>query len=76
LSIGSRYSQPAMKELKHAAAFVIQFRLDEESANGKLAGRVEHVCSGRTANFQSVNDLPELLRRMLHDAQQSDNSSV
>jgi hypothetical protein len=71
-----RYSQLAMNELKHTSAFVVQFRADADPARGKLAGRVEHVASGRTANFQSVDDLPELLRRMLHDARQRDQRST
>jgi hypothetical protein len=65
-----------MNELKHASAFVVQFRADADPARGKLAGRVEHVASGRTANFQSVHDLPELLRRMLSDARQADQRGI
>jgi len=62
---GSHYSLPAMNELQRANAFVVQFRTEPGSAAGKLAGRVEHVASGRTAWFEAIEDLPELLRQML-----------
>jgi len=44
---------------------VIQFRGAEEGDAGRLSGRVEHVTSGRTATFQSIHDLPQLLLSML-----------
>jgi hypothetical protein len=62
-----RYSQPAMNGLHPGSAFVIQFRMDADLVDDKLAGRIEHVVSGKTMNFQSIHDLPELLRRMLKD---------
>jgi hypothetical protein len=64
-----------MKDLQHASAFVVQFRRDSDPA-GKLAGRVEHVVSGRTAIFQSVQDLPAILRRLLNDADREHNGSA
>jgi hypothetical protein len=63
-----------MNGLQHASAFVVQFRVDGDPANGTLGGRVEHVESGRTANFQSVHDLPELLLRMLDQVPQADQT--
>jgi hypothetical protein len=54
-----------MTGLQHASAFVIQFRTGKGAVTGKLAGRVEHVMSGCTETFQSVEELPELLRQML-----------
>ena len=60
-----RYSQAVMRGLQHAKAFVIQFRGGEEGDAGRLSGRVEHVASGRTAMFQSIEDLPQLLLTML-----------
>ena len=63
----SGYSQPVMSGLQHANAFVIQFRSDANLASGKLAGRIEHVASGATANFQSVEEVPEVLQRMLNE---------
>jgi hypothetical protein len=54
-----------MKGLQHANAFVIQFRGNAEAGADPLSGRVEHVSSGRTANFASVEELPQLLLKML-----------
>jgi hypothetical protein len=61
------YSEIAMNGLHPASAFLVQFRTDTDPAAGKLAGRIEHVVSGKTANFMSVEDVPELLRQMLKE---------
>jgi hypothetical protein len=53
------------KELQYANAFVIQFRAGAGFA--KLAGRAEHVASGKTAVFHSIDELPQLLRQMLRE---------
>ena len=53
------------RELQYANAFVIQFRAGAGFA--KLAGRAEHVASGKSAVFQSIDDLPQLLRQMLRE---------
>jgi hypothetical protein len=65
-----------MKGLQHANAFVIQFRGADESDAGKFPGRVEHVASGRTALFQSVEDLPEILLKMLRDLASENGNEV
>ena len=57
-----------MRGLQHANAFVIQFRGTAEAHANQLPGRVEHVASGCTATFQSVEELPQLLRKMLQNA--------
>jgi hypothetical protein len=54
-----------MRGLQHANAFVIQFRDAGQDDLGRLSGRVEHVASGRTSTFQAVDELPQLLLRML-----------
>jgi hypothetical protein len=53
------------KGLQHTNAFVIQFRSPAEPVADRLPGRVEHVASGRTATFESLEELPQLLLRML-----------
>ena len=65
-----------MKGLQQAKAFVVQFRTAEEGNAGGLSGRVEHVASGRTATFQSIDDLPQLLLKMLDstDSEERDGS--
>jgi hypothetical protein len=53
------------KRLQYTNAFVIQFRDATEADADRLPGRVEHVASGRTATFQSVDELPKVLLQML-----------
>ena len=38
-------------------AFVVQFRVETDLAQGRCTGRVEHVVSGQAAHFQSVEEL-------------------
>lgn len=56
-----------MKGLQHMSAFVIQFR-GAATRENPLPGRVEHVASGRTVTFESIDELPQLLRQMLRKA--------
>jgi len=57
-----------MNGLQHAGAFVIQFRAGTDFDGGRVAGRIEHVASGRTAVFDSVDELLGIIRRMLREA--------
>jgi hypothetical protein len=52
-----------MNGLEQTLAFVLQFRGDR-----KHSGRIEHVDSGRTANFRSLRELTQVLREMLSEA--------
>jgi hypothetical protein len=38
-------------------AFVVQFRMETEVAQGHFAGRVEHMVSGRATRFHSPEEL-------------------
>jgi hypothetical protein len=38
-------------------AFVVQFLAGSDLGAGSVGGRVEHVASGRTARFASVDEL-------------------
>ncbi|HEY4053382.1 MAG TPA: hypothetical protein VGL74_06555 [Terriglobales bacterium] len=71
-----RYSQGAMNGLNPGNAFIIQFRTESNSGAVKLAGRIEHVLSGKTSTFDSLNDLPRLLLEMLQDCQPADPGEV
>jgi hypothetical protein len=62
---GDRYSQLAMNELQHVGAFVIQFRTGTDFTTGRIAGRAEHVASGRSGQFESVAAMVELIARLL-----------
>lgn len=57
-----------MRGLQHANAFVIQFRGAEEGDADRFSGRVEHVASGRTALFRTLEEVPQILLRMLKTA--------
>jgi hypothetical protein len=54
-----------MKGLQHANAFVIQFRGTNQADAEGFSGRIEHVASGRTALFKSLEELPHILLKML-----------
>ena len=43
-----------MNGLQHAGAFVIQFREGTDFGAGRVAGRVEHIASGRSGRFDSA----------------------
>ena len=64
---GDRYSQLAMNELQHVGAFVIQFRAGTDFTTGRIAGRAEHVASGRSGHFESVAALVDLIARLLKE---------
>lgn len=68
----ARYFQTAMKGLQHTNAFVIQFRRSMDPCADRLPGRVEHVASGRTATFESIEELPQLLQKMLKSVSSED----
>jgi len=46
-------------------AFVIQFSPAADAAADRLSGRIEHVASGCTAIFHSLEELTQLLQKML-----------
>jgi len=46
-------------------AFVVQFRVDTEVAHGRVAGRVEHVASGQSTHFASLEELLAFMERVL-----------
>jgi hypothetical protein len=46
-------------------AFVVHFRLSTNIARGQIAGRVEHVVSGQSAHFDSLEELLAFVARVL-----------
>ena len=58
-----------MTSLLHAGAFVLQFRAGSDLEAGRVAGRVEHVASGQTERFESLEELLASLARMLKQAE-------
>ena len=48
-----------------AQAFVVQFGRETAVDTGRMAGRVEHVVSGKVARFQSLEELVAFLTEVL-----------
>ena len=46
-------------------AFVVQLHATAMVAQGRLAGRVEHVLSGQAAHFQTLDELLAFMARVL-----------
>jgi hypothetical protein len=51
-------------------AFVVQFQADTAVEHGRLAGRVERVVSGQTANFQSLEMLLAFMAEVLRQGRE------
>lgn len=49
----------------------MQFRAETDAAQGRYAGRVEHVASGQVARFASQEELWAFLTRMLREVQRT-----
>lgn len=47
------------------AAFVLQLRSDTDVERGTIAGRVEHVASGRATRFSTIDELLSFIGRTL-----------
>ena len=46
-------------------AFVVHFRVNAEVAQGRVAGRVEHVASGQSTHFASLDELLAFMGQVL-----------
>jgi len=53
------------RPLSPARAFVVQFREDTGSAGTCFTGRAEHMVTGRTARFESPDELLAFFVRVL-----------
>jgi hypothetical protein len=54
-----------------AQAFVVLFGRETAIDAGYIAGRVEHVVSGKAARFQSMNDLTAFMTAMLREVEET-----
>ena len=54
-----------------AQAFVVQFGRETALDTGRMAGRVEHVVSGKAARFQSVDELMAFMTEVLREVASS-----
>ena len=57
--------KPTKAPLSVHWAFVVHFRLSTEIAHGQIAGRVEHVVSGQSIHFDSLEELLAFMARVL-----------
>jgi hypothetical protein len=48
-------------------AFVVQFSPETSPADGRLGGRAEHVHSGRSARFESLDQLLAFVGQVLSE---------
>ena len=46
-------------------AFVVQFHVETDLAQGRIMGRAEHVVSGQAAHFDTLQDLLWFIERVL-----------
>ena len=51
----------------HDRVFVIRLSGDAEPSEGRMAGRVEHVDSGRSSLFASEEEMKRFLTRVLRE---------
>ena len=57
-------------------AFVVQFQADTAVEQGRLAGRVEHVVSGQTVDFQSLEMLLAFIAEVLRQQREHSPDSL
>ena len=48
-----------------ARAFVLQLTGDSQPAEGQLAGRIEHIASGRHGRFETIAELTQFIAEVL-----------
>jgi len=68
LSRVQRYLVCMMNPLLRASAFVVQFNPETDIDADRIKGRIEHVDSGRLAHFDCLQDLLDVVKRLLREA--------
>jgi hypothetical protein len=53
------------RPLPAGRAFVVQFHVETDLAQGRIMGRAEHVVSGQAAHFDTLEDLLWFIERVL-----------
>lgn len=56
---------PEQPTLPAEGAFVVQFSSETNPRQGRFAGRVEHVVSGKSCRFQTLNECLGFIRELL-----------
>jgi hypothetical protein len=52
-------------------AFVVHFRTDTDVVQGQIAGRVEHILSGQSAHFASLESLLAFVAQIVSSTRQT-----
>ena len=64
-----------MNHWPYTCAFVLKFRSDAEPGAGPFEGRVEHVASGRSAQFRTPEELRAIVAQLLAEVRAQDAES-
>lgn len=56
-----------MNGWQHVGSFVVRFGRDTAANAGRYYGRAEHVASGQTTRFESLEELLEFFNRVLKE---------
>ena len=59
--------QPEKAPLSVHRAFVVHLRTSSDVARGPIEGRVEHVVSGQSTHFDSLEELLAFMARVLRE---------
>jgi hypothetical protein len=62
-------TKPETSLLPTDRAFVVQFTVATNVQRRRIAGRVEHVMSGHSAHFQSLQELLAFIAQVLSEKQ-------
>ena len=56
--------------------FVIQLRPGSDPAAGQFVGRIEHIDTGRSGSFRSLEDLGAVIVRLLAQTQSQEQANL
>lgn len=62
------YPWDMMNRWQHTGAFLLQLRSDATLDARRWQGRVEHLSSGQTLRFESLDELVAFLEQVLKDS--------
>lgn len=61
----SGYCPLYTEQSQYRSSFVVQFRPETNIAEGRCEGRVEHIASTRAIRFHALDELLDLINRVL-----------
>jgi hypothetical protein len=59
------YCLTMMKDWQHTGAFVIQFQAETDISQGQFEGRIEHIASCKTTQFQSLDEFLSFVSQVM-----------